>query len=178
MYPGHGILVVFRHRFVEFFIIIIIDLVYRSQPNSFRIVDDFPFPNSLCFRRRFLLVLFLFFFTLFLFHLLEFFWDVILLSILVLLFDFLRHLFTDIEVYGVVDELGILFNQILQLSQIEEVLHVLLEMEYHLRASFQKRAIDIFLDRITRGGVAFPYVLAAVLRAFGNDGDLIGNEEI
>jgi hypothetical protein len=97
------------------------------------------------------------------------------LVLLVLLLDLLLGLLGDPHRDGVLDELGVLLDQVLDLALLQVLLLVLLHVQNNARAATQWLALGIGTDRERTAGGRLPDQLLVVV-VLGGDGDRVGNQ--
>lgn len=157
MNPVHGGVCLLGEALIKFDIILLVKIVFVSEPNCFISIDLVPFELSFFY---FFLWLIFFFGNFDIFIGLVFFFRSINFS-----FNFF------LQINGEIDKLGIFFNKILDFVLVKELLRILFEVNSNFRSSSERLSF-IFFDSIRGSCLRNPFVLG-IFVTFCDDLDLI-----
>lgn len=157
MNPVHGGVCLLGEALIKFDIILLVKIVFVSEPNCFIGIDLVPFELSFF---NFFLWLIFFFGNFDIFIGLVFFFRSINFS-----FNFF------LQINGEIDKLGIFFNKILDFVLVKELLRILFEVNSNFRSSSERLSF-IFFDSIRGSCLRNPFVLD-IFVTFCDDLDLI-----
>ena len=188
---------ILRDCLVEVHILLLSDIILASGPDRFNVVDDLPIPNllgdRLHFRLLLLLIRVLFAVISDLHVVIDFLhFDYILLNDLIaiiivlgdlngaLLWSVNWHLHllvtAQIESDGVVNEFGVLLDEVLDLLLLDEFDCIVLEVKSHAGSSAESITARVLCDKELSVSSGSPDVLLIIVSLRGHD-DLVGNEE-
>ena len=179
---GQGVLMVLRDRLVEVLVLLLGDVRLLSQPDGLNLIDGLPLPDLLgyCLGLRLLggLIFSGLGFTLILDL------SIVLLSflcglinrLLVFIGDLLADLLREEELDGVLNELGVFLDEVLDLVLLDILDGVVFQVQGHTGAAAQGVPTGVLCHKELGIGCGGPHVLLVVV-GLGGHNNLVGYQE-